>query len=201
MSKHRLRARRSNNDPETNDNVSGNNYNVNDNDSNNYNNSETFDECTLSGACGTVSEAASALRVINGQRVAVGEYKFLVTLLKNDQVVCTATIIDPSHVMTAAHCTIGLKARQLSVGIAEHDITKNDGEKIIKVKTLTQHPRYNDDQLVNDISVLTLAEPITGVKNAEPVCLPVNGQCGNLKGRKCVVAGWGATSQQGGFST
>ncbi|XP_046585187.1 thrombin-like enzyme acutin [Haliotis rubra] len=151
--------------------------------------------------CGTITEAASSLRVINGQRVAVGEYKFLVTLLKNDQVVCTATIIDPTHVMTAAHCTRRSTAEQLSVGIAEHDITKNDGEKIIKVKTLTQHSGYNHANIVNDISVLTLAEPITGIKNAEPVCLPVDGQCENLNGMQCVVAGWGATSQQGGFSS
>ncbi|XP_067652384.1 thrombin-like enzyme acutin [Haliotis asinina] len=151
--------------------------------------------------CGTITEAASSLRVINGQKVAVGEYKFLVTLLKNNQVVCTATITDPTHVMTAAHCTRLSTAQQLSVGIAEHDITKTDGEKIIKVKTLTQHAEYNHNRIVNDISVLTLVEPITGIKNAEPVCLPVNGQCGNLKGRTCVVAGWGAISQQGGFSS
>ncbi|XP_046569597.1 chymotrypsin-like protease CTRL-1 [Haliotis rubra] len=153
------------------------------------------------GTCGTVFNPESSLRVINGQRVAVGEYKFLVTLLKNGQVVCTATIIDPTHVMTAAHCTVRSTAQQLSVGIAEHDFTKNDGEKIIQVKTLTQHPRYNDVQLVNDISVLTLSQPITGIKNAEPVCLPVNDQCMNLQGRKCIVAGWGVTSQQGGTNT
>ncbi|XP_071082725.1 chymotrypsin-like protease CTRL-1 [Haliotis cracherodii] len=153
--------------------------------------------------CGTVfsNGAATALRVINGEKVAKGEYQFLVSFLYLGEVVCTATIIDPTHVLTAAHCTIGLRARDLSVGIAEHDSTKKDGERIIDVRKVTQHPRYNDNTLVNDIAILTLKTPITGIKNAEPVCLPVNGQCGNLSNRNCVVAGWGAISQQGGSNT
>ncbi|XP_048259958.1 uncharacterized protein LOC124116280 [Haliotis rufescens] len=133
-----------------------------------------------------------SLRVINGQTVAKGEYKFLATLMRRGGVICTASIIDPTHILTAAHCTEGSTASDLSVGVAEFDITQVDGEKVYQVEKVTNHPQYDSRKVINDISILTLTQPIAGVPNAEPVCLPRWKQCKTISNRKCVVAGWGA---------
>ncbi|XP_046585189.1 kallikrein-15-like [Haliotis rubra] len=112
--------------------------------------------------------------------------------MRRGGLICTASIIDPTHILTAAHCTEGSAASDLTVGVAEFDITKSDGERVFQVEKVNDHPRYDRTKVINDISILTLTEPIQGVPNAEPICLPRWKQCKDISNRKCVVAGWGA---------
>ncbi|XP_046585235.1 chymotrypsin-like elastase family member 2A [Haliotis rubra] len=89
-------------------------------------------------------------------------------------------------------------ASSLSVGVAEFDLTQADGEQVIQVSTITDHPNYDSVNTINDISILTLERPIDGIDNAEPVCLPTGSQCTNLVNRQCTVTGWGATATTNG---
>lgn len=75
--------------------------------------------------------------------------------------------------MTAAHCTDGRKAEQLSV---QYGVTKigATGPNVVAVKRIIQHELYNPSKnYANDISLLQVAEPFKfDYKTVAPVQLP-----------------------------
>lgn len=86
---------------------------------------------------------------------------------------CGGSIISKQFVMTAAHCTDGRKASDLSV---QYGVTKINatGPNVVRVKKIIQHEDYNPyNNYANDISLLLVEEPFEfdGVTVA-PVKLP-----------------------------
>ena len=97
-----------------------------------------------------------------------------------------------NYVITAAHCTDGMRASKLYVGLGEtsFDTTFESFSKTIQVKKIIQHPQYDSSTFANDISILQLKKKISlkDYPNIKPACLPKKGA---LFPGDAIVSGWG----------
>ena len=84
---------------------------------------------------------------------------------------CGGSIISDRHILTAAHCTARSSISTLRVLLGEHDTTDSVAD-IRTISAITDHPNYDSNKTVNDISILTLNSPITFSSIMSPVCLP-----------------------------
>lgn len=95
--------------------------------------------------------------IINGQTTSA--YPAVVMLMMNGQVFCSGTVIAPRKVLTAGHCAFGnVQADAIGIGASDQAIVQQ-----IAVVGSTPHPQYDEQQLANDVAVVTLAEdaPVT----------------------------------------
>ena len=144
--------------------------------------------------CGVANRAT---RIIGGSETEVNEYPWQVRLVYpgypgSDGKTCGGSIISAQHILTAAKCTQGNLTSYLQVSLGEHDTTDAAAD-IRTVSRITNHPQYNPDNLLNDISILTLSSPLTFSRAMSPVCLPADPSL-SYAGDTATVTGWGRTS-------
>lgn len=99
---------------------------------------------------------------------------------------CTATVIAPRKLLTAAHCLKGFTASSMkfvlggSVSAPTHTLS---------VASITPHPQYNESTLTNDIGIVTLASdaPVPPMK-----LLPSMDQ--SFVGKELLYVGYGVSN-------
>ncbi len=160
------------------------------------------------GQAATAAPTASP-RIVNGDPGNGAEFPYLVALLTAARVeeegafqaqFCGGTLTTPTTVVTAAHCVVDRKTGDVlapsTILIGFGTSLRGDDLRLVHVTTVTPNPAYLSRTAANDVAILTLAEPITGVAFLQPVGA---GEVATLAapGTAVRVAGWGNTSASG----
>jgi hypothetical protein len=100
-------------------------------------------------------------KIIGGEETTIEENPFVVALTTPDGFqFCGGTIVAPTKVLTAAHCTDGQEPSDIRV-VAGRTNLKTDGGTTAGVTGIWIHPDWNSSALTSDSSVLTLDTSLT----------------------------------------
>jgi hypothetical protein len=155
-------------------------------------------------------------RIINGVESRPNGWPWLVSigvryrgptgLWQNRTHICGGTLIEPSHVLTAAHCLeqkiddryVPFTSTNpnlesffvLRIGI--HDIRLTRSDEVYGARRIFVHERFVSSTFENDIAIIRLDRPVTITEHTLPVCLPST----NISpGAQVTVAGWGTVAE------
>ncbi|CAH1781354.1 unnamed protein product [Owenia fusiformis] len=142
--------------------------------------------------------------IVNGDRCEQHEFPYQLSLQVDDffdgwRHTCGAVLINPSIILTAAHCVNGAATDYRIVAGAHirNRVDVTGVEEVIPVSSIIQHEDFIQDGSVgfpNDIALLNLSSPITiDAATKAVVPLPPNNQT-TFAGQRCIITGWGDTS-------
>uniref|UniRef100_R4FJ45 SP1-Abd-12 n=1 Tax=Abdopus aculeatus TaxID=515833 RepID=R4FJ45_ABDAC len=141
-----------------------------------------------------VLESSKINYIVAGRKVAECEQPYIVNLMitktGNENFNCAGTIVDNSHIITAAHCVSGdVKYAYILYG----SVSKIKFSSLLQVSNYTVHKMFQktDDNILNDIALLTLSTPLQFNKCLQPVQLAT--ACEKYQG-DCLISGWGKIS-------
>ncbi|XP_050544568.1 venom protease-like isoform X2 [Daktulosphaira vitifoliae] len=171
-----------------------------------------FPNATLQTICGR-TEIRTHNRIVGGVPASLGDWPWIVALGYRDfdkptssppKWMCGGSLISHKYVVTAAHCTVNIGERELSVvrlGDLNLDPEVNDGADPINVPIddIIHHELYNSKYFIYDIALLKLNNSVEFNKFIQPICLPIDPKIRVMNFIKTVpfVAGWGATEFRG----
>jgi|EP01046_Picozoa_sp_COSAG06_P048600 secreted trypsin-like serine protease len=165
-------------------------------------------------AAGHNLRTADGTRIVNGEPVPPGALPFLVALRLRagspgsegqSEQYCGGALIGPRHVLTAGHCGFVWAPSMAASVMGLPHTPKADANYScwaaypeINVSDWTPHPNFTENMgiMLNDIALVTLAEPVDGVQFAQ---IP---QADIKDGSAVYAAGWGLNgSEHSKFST
>merc|ERR1712215_578028 len=141
--------------------------------------------------------------IINGQQADNNEYPWIVLLTKTivDPIVpvlCGGSLISNQWILTAAHCTHGVKASDIQVFLGTYNTKKLENKK--NIVEIINHPLYEYvpipgggiKKMNYDYALLKMQEPVDFFTNQHirPICLPPN-PSGQYEGFPAIAIGWG----------
>lgn len=135
-------------------------------------------------------------RIRNGSPSTLGQFPFfahLEMMEKNNpnQTFCGGTILNELFILTAAHCMYNKSKITIRLGTLQIHRTNEMGRKTVSVnlKFFYIHPAYNPDNLMNDIGLIHLREPIAFSLVIQPISFPT--VCDIREGLKLIAIGNG----------
>lgn len=137
-------------------------------------------------------------RIVGGEDANIEDYPYQLSLEWYGSHICGASIISKDFAVTAAHCTEGSDASQLSVRAGSS--IREEGGTVIKVAMIQQNPNFNPSTFDNDISILHLETPLELGPGVQPVVLPSATEV-PADGADALVSGWGTLSSGGSPSS
>ena len=100
-------------------------------------------------------------KIIGGRNAYDGEFPYQVSLRMTLRHICGGSIIDETHILTAAHCVNGdipILIRNMFVTTSTNIFGQSKGTSY-KIKRVTLHPQYvptHEASWINDIAILTV---------------------------------------------
>jgi secreted trypsin-like serine protease len=138
---------------------------------------------------------ANDFAIVNGSEAAASDYPWLVSIDYNGYSTsnafashnCGGSLIHPQWVLTAAHCLVDYQASDLTVTLGRHRLSDSNSGQRVAVSQLLVHPAYNPDDNDNDLGLVQLAQPVSGIAvlRLAPPALPIVGKSSR-------AIGWGA---------
>ncbi|GAB0090901.1 trypsin [Sergentomyia squamirostris] len=113
-------------------------------------------------------------RIAGGTSIDITQVPYQVSLQTAGYHTCGGSILNQLHVLTAAHCTIGLLVLLTTVRVGSTTISQ--GGQVIGVESISDHPAYNQLFHDYDYSVLKLKNPLQYSDSVQPISLPSQGQ-------------------------
>ncbi|XP_065356958.1 serine protease 1-like [Calliphora vicina] len=135
-------------------------------------------------------------RITNGQDASLGQFPYQVGLsLKLSATKsswCGGSVIGNEWVLTAAHCTDGVKSVTVYLGATVR--TNAEVKYTVSPSDIIIHAGWNSDTLKNDISLIKIPAT-TYTTKIQPVELPsIASSYSTYAGEKVVASGWGLIS-------
>ena len=147
--------------------------------------------------CGRPAITARSVRIVGGIEAIPNSWPWLVSLEHlNNRHFCGGSLIDPFHVLTAAHCVVDEVASQIIVVAGLH-LLSNRTTGLVRIGVVSRifmHEQYMDlpESLLNDIAILRLASPFVLSPYISLICLPEQDP---QELEIVTIAGWGTTSE------
>ena len=169
--------------------------------------SSTTYNCSSNAPCGCSPNSAVVSKIVGGEPASSQTWGWAASLRysSSDSHFCGGSIISSTHILTAAHCTIGLESPS-DVRVYIGSIYLSVVSQVRSVSAIHIHPSYSRETYINDISILKLSSPIDlRQSGVDLVCLPnvsanvlASGEYPSA-GINLVAIGWGVT-QEGSHS-
>ncbi|CAG9117743.1 unnamed protein product [Plutella xylostella] len=139
-------------------------------------------------------------RIVGGHNAELNEWPWIVALFNNGRQFCGGSLIDDMHVLSAAHCVAHMTSwdvARLTARLGDHNIRSNAETQHLerKIKRVVRHRGFDMRTLYNDISILTLDQPVKFSKTIRPICLPAGSRA--YSGLVATVIGWGSLRESG----
>ena len=115
---------------------------------------------------------------------------------------CGASLLTPEYAVTAGHCAYDLAPyfSELSIVAGTNDWTDTSSSTMQRrsIISMTRHPDYDNDLVLNDIAILQFA-PLTVSSDSKLafICLPKQNQDPFQTNSSLVAIGWGVTKENG----
>ncbi|XP_064082078.1 proclotting enzyme-like [Macrobrachium nipponense] len=155
--------------------------------------------------CGVKNINPVQARILGGEVATYGEWPWQVALvhIATGKPFCGASLLNTRFLLTAGHCAAILPARSIQAWLGAHVLTNQEKGRVVRgISHIIVHEHFVRNNLMNDIALLRMDEPVQLSYSIRPVCLPdvqewdealFNG----TSKRHGVVAGWGLTKEQG----
>ncbi|XP_035748373.1 transmembrane protease serine 4 [Egretta garzetta] len=147
--------------------------------------------------CSSCGESTRTPRVLGGSPAAIRAWPWQVSLRYRNEHICGGSIIDPSWVLTAAHCFKNNPIVQSWHVKAGSNLLQGAAtlavEKVFVAEVTSTSPRDND------IALVKLRSPLHVSDSIKPICLPYFDE-ELVPGTPLWVIGWGYTQEHGKLS-
>jgi Trypsin len=142
-------------------------------------------------------------QIVGGGEASTSTYPWMAALLDSsvsdgfNAQFCGGSLIDPSWVLTAAHCVTDpdLTPSEVQVALGHDTLSSITPSDRLAVDEIIVHPDYDAATSDNDAALLHLAAPVTG---NVPVLL-AHDPAHTPAGAVATIVGWGSTRENGGY--
>ncbi|XP_058152463.1 enteropeptidase [Dasypus novemcinctus] len=151
-------------------------------------------------SCGEKLVTQVSPKIVGGSNAKEGSWPWLAALYYNDHLLCGASLISNSWLVTAAHCMYGrnLEPSKWKAILGLHMTSNLTSPQIVArlIDQIVINPHYNKRSKNNDIAMLHLEFKVNYTDYIQPICLPEKNEVFS-PGRFCSIAGWGNVANEG----